>query len=740
MKEILKFLITAIALLVPSRAQQNIPPFRTPYGDFTTGIKLNGSYGSPGQCPISNGVGTIWQSCGSGGGGAGNAHPPLSSIQIAGPASFLDSDPLITINKTTHSVNVGGPITGPKVNVFTNGLTTGWNWDWTTPGTALASLGPIPASQIAGSIANYGASTSSTDNTAAINAAIAAVEAAGGGTVFIPCGTWNLTSPADSSNYAALALYTGNTPVILKGEYQGCAILQYNGTTNIQAVIQLAYQKPSGALTPPANYVTQSGLENLVVRGNSHVQDSIDLLRLARSTFRNLVLGSVANSCAYMIDGVNFTYDNVKCSQSAVPNWSVQPVNGLVFDATSISDASTTGTIISPVVEGVSGIGLWLKGLQATAFTACQISENAIDYQDSSMSTSNTFNSCLFEGVTATGAGTPAGDFNLSSAYNTFISTTFSGNAFNVGGNNNVFVNGIETANTAAITGVHNVFNNTGLTGIPTATSDTQFQGVYQVNLASGAQDYPEWVQIPELLSSRGQLGDPVHIATGTWAWISSAQPHKIFLDPYAGSYLSGTWAAKLSGRWFDASAGWGAVPEEIELSNSSNTVSFLGQTVTVSIIGGYLQFSTSSTHQLLFTGRIEFYPNNAAYGLGTTALTIGSGAAMTGNQGNGANIVHATGTISASRLMASDANGNATDSGILINNVMRYCGTVGFSASTTSNTIPCAWVTSTSHCTATWIYANAGGALGTMPGAGTIGLMAATANSDTATVACSAN
>jgi hypothetical protein len=99
-----------------------------------------------------NAVTTSW-SCPSGGGGGGaSVSPPAYSVQVAdATATNLASDPNITEDLARHKLLVGGPITTNSVSVITNPpLPASWVWDWTSPLSALTSLGDIPVSQILG--------------------------------------------------------------------------------------------------------------------------------------------------------------------------------------------------------------------------------------------------------------------------------------------------------------------------------------------------------------------------------------------------------------------------------------------------------------------------------------------------------------------------------------------------------------------------------------------------------------
>lgn len=70
----------------------------------------------------------------------------------------------------------------------------------TASNNGLSMTGPIAASNLVVDVTAYGASTSLTDNSTAFNAAYAAVKAAGGGTVHIPKGVWNLKHDLNINN------------------------------------------------------------------------------------------------------------------------------------------------------------------------------------------------------------------------------------------------------------------------------------------------------------------------------------------------------------------------------------------------------------------------------------------------------------------------------------------------------------------------------------------------------------
>ena len=54
------FALFLVPALAAAQQPQHIAPFRTAYGDFTVGFKLNGTYGTNGSVPVSNGGGVSW--------------------------------------------------------------------------------------------------------------------------------------------------------------------------------------------------------------------------------------------------------------------------------------------------------------------------------------------------------------------------------------------------------------------------------------------------------------------------------------------------------------------------------------------------------------------------------------------------------------------------------------------------------------------------------------------------------
>lgn len=130
---------------------------------------------------------------------AGNLFPcgPAGAVQIANSAvNGLTCDANITINTSSHTLNIG--TLGPNfVTIGALSTPTSWTFDTTSPATALASLLPGYLS-----VTPYGAKCDgTTDDTTAIQAAIAAAKIAGPLAtptgIFFPAGTCIVSAALD---------------------------------------------------------------------------------------------------------------------------------------------------------------------------------------------------------------------------------------------------------------------------------------------------------------------------------------------------------------------------------------------------------------------------------------------------------------------------------------------------------------------------------------------------------------
>lgn len=104
---------------------------------------------------LQNALGTtLWTAdnvSAAGGGSSVSVCGPASTIQIANSSvNGLTCDPNITINTSNHTLLVGGAVSGPHFTLQNlASIPTSWTFDVTTPATALASLAPIPLTDMA---------------------------------------------------------------------------------------------------------------------------------------------------------------------------------------------------------------------------------------------------------------------------------------------------------------------------------------------------------------------------------------------------------------------------------------------------------------------------------------------------------------------------------------------------------------------------------------------------------------
>jgi len=122
-------------------------------------------------------------------------------------------------------------------------------------------------------------------------------------------------------------------------------------------------------------------------------------------------------------------------------------------------------------------------------------------------------------------------------------------------------------------------------------------------------------------------------------------------------------------------------------------------------------------------------------------SLSVGGSQVLNGVQGStGTKFAAATGSFTNGNLRATDSSGNEIDAGIAAANVSRYCGVSTFAASTSGSAVSCAWVTSSSHCSATWQGTPGAGILGVTTSSGSVTPAASASSTGTAAIFCSVN
>lgn len=147
-------------------------------------------------------------------------------------------------------------------------------------------------------IRDYGADTASEDNSPQIQAAVDAAYAAGGGTVFIPAGTWNVKRNTSTTWFGAKCAVKLSTNVSLIGESMETAILRPNDGNQNAAVIsatqtlensRIAYLRIEMAHIPAAATIAEKGIysQNLIncmidhihVNGSNGTGIGVDILQ-----------------------------------------------------------------------------------------------------------------------------------------------------------------------------------------------------------------------------------------------------------------------------------------------------------------------------------------------------------------------------------------------------------------------------------------------------------------------------
>lgn len=147
-------------------------------------------------------------------------------------------------------------------------------------------------------IRDYGADTASEDNSPQIQAAVDAAYAAGGGTVFIPAGTWNVKRNTDTTWFGAKCAVKLFSNVSLIGESMETAILRPNDGNQNAAVIsatqtlensRIAYLRIEMSHLPASATIAEKGIysQNLIdcmidhihVNGSNGTGIGVDLLQ-----------------------------------------------------------------------------------------------------------------------------------------------------------------------------------------------------------------------------------------------------------------------------------------------------------------------------------------------------------------------------------------------------------------------------------------------------------------------------
>jgi hypothetical protein len=196
----------------------------------------------------------------------------------------------------------------------------------------------------------------------------------------------------------------------LRGE--AGTILKHTGSGN--AVI---FDDPGGLTPIQANWVANVRMENFIIQGNTATTNGLFLRGVRNGIFKHISVRNVSNAGLWSEACVTNILENFRVSHwenNAGGIWNVTPAYGIVLASRGI-DATTTWTIENPVIEGVSGIGIWIQ-------VGC-------------------FSNTLING---TAEGNPGKGIVIQSYRNTIINTDFEanvGNDIEISGDRNALIN-----------------------------------------------------------------------------------------------------------------------------------------------------------------------------------------------------------------------------------------------------------------------------------------------------------
>jgi hypothetical protein len=124
------------------------------------------------------------------------------------------------------------------------------------------------------------------------------------------------------------------------------AILKHTGSGN-------AFVMDAGA-----TWLSAARVENLIIQGNANTTNAMYLNGVRFCQFANIRIRGCSGAGLYSKRCVTNTFINYTCSYiELLPGtFTVTPTNGIV-----LTEGTTTWSFINPVIEGVSGDGVWIK-------------------------------------------------------------------------------------------------------------------------------------------------------------------------------------------------------------------------------------------------------------------------------------------------------------------------------------------------------------------------------------------
>ncbi len=176
-----------------------------------------------------------------------------------------------------------------------------------------------------------------TDDGNALGAALDAAESAGGGTVFVPYGTY---AYATSPNFARVGVSV---------EAEHGAVFLHTGTGN-------AFTIDGGA--EPTGGIFGLRFSNIIVQGNANSTHGMYVRAIHHSVFDHpRVTGCAITGAAYQIEWCVANQWNTPVVSENQGAFSSVPLYGMYLTRRGASESTTTQTILNPVMEGV-GTGI----------------------------------------------------------------------------------------------------------------------------------------------------------------------------------------------------------------------------------------------------------------------------------------------------------------------------------------------------------------------------------------------
>jgi polygalacturonase len=282
---------------------------------------------------------------------------------------------------------------------------------------ATIPLPNIPATQFM--ITTYGANTSSTDNASFINATINAANAAGGGTVVVPAGTF-LSGPITMKSNVNLYLSAGSVLQILPyGNGNGSPAGSYPNT---------------GATDNYANFIFGSGLSNIEVSGSGTIEGNGSAWWTAYNANNNITRPCLIRFKAcntVWITGI--TLQNSPNVHVTLGQSSTMGSNGTISNITVIAPSTSPNT---------DAIDTWYWN--GVSIHDCNLSEGDDNVAMDSYSQNISIKNCTF----GFGHGVSVGSYAINVGNVTVDSCTFTGTTNGIrlksevgrGGNDSSFV------------------------------------------------------------------------------------------------------------------------------------------------------------------------------------------------------------------------------------------------------------------------------------------------------------